>query len=51
LVKALGTPPPPAFQIRYVFIQKGYVFSTLLLKKFPALLLVGCGPFLALKGI
>ena len=30
-VKALSTPPsPPAFQISYVFIQKGYAFSTLL---------------------
>ena len=41
-IKALATPPPPpTFQTRYVFIQKWYVFPTLLLKKFPAVLLVG----------
>ena len=32
-------------------MQKGYVFSTPLLKKFPAALLVGCEPFPALKQI
>ena len=42
-VKALAT-PPPTFQTRYVFIQKWYVFPTLLLKKFPAVLLVGRKP-------
>jgi len=38
-------PPPPAFQTSYVFIQKEYVFPTLLLKKFLPLLLVGHKPF------
>jgi len=43
--------PSPAFQleIRYVFIQKKYVFSMLLLKKFLAALLVGHESFPALK--
>ena len=27
--RALGTSPPTSFQMRYVFVQKGYVFSTL----------------------
>ena len=50
-VKALATPPPPAFQTRYVSIQKWYVFPTLLLKKFLAVLLVGRKPFPAFKWI
>ena len=44
-------PPPPAFQTRYVFIQKWYVFPTLLLKEFLAVLLVGCKPFPGFKWI
>jgi len=48
-LRLLVPPPPTAFQIRYVFVQKKYAFSMLLLKKFLAVLLVGCEPFPALK--
>ena len=50
LVKALE-PPPTTFQIRYVFTQKGCVFSTLVLKNFPAVVLVGHELFPALNKI
>jgi len=49
LVNPLRAPPTPTSQIRYAFVQKWYVFSTQLLKKFLAALLVGCEPFQALN--